>query len=439
MINILIPNNNIEERKYAISECFNLLGLECSITIGELPYYQIKWNNFIINIYDYFFSKFPKTRSYLDKCNIPNSIIYGKNQFTVENDIPIIFGNDNIIIQGNTIDCHIDIFASIFFMLSRWEEYVITERDVYGRFLSTSSLAFKCNFLHRPIVNEYSEMLWNMMFFLDENLYRNDKKFNLVLTHDIDLFRKGIFKFKYFKEAVISCIIRRDIQQLIGYFEGVYNYSKDPYNTFDYIMSKSEQIGVKSHFYFMSDNNCEYIYTKDFAEIIEKIKNRGHIIGFHPGYNTCSSNINWTEEKKKVEKYSNIKLKEGRQHILQVDLPTTFNIWESNGMEIDSTLGFADNVGFRCGTGDIFTLFNVTESRPFNLKEMPLVIMECSLSKYQNKSMNESQDIINYYFSISNKYHSTLTLLFHNTSLCLLKGIGGWGDLYSNLTKYGIS
>ena len=204
-------------------------------------------------------------------------------------------------------------------------------------------------------------------------------------------------------------------------------------------MSKSEQIGVKSHFYFMSDNNCEYIYTKDFAEIIEKIKNRGHIIGFHPGYNTCSSNINWTEEKKKVEKYSNIKLKEGRQHILQVDLPTTFNIWESNGMEIDSTLGFADNVGFRCGTGDIFTLFNVTESRPFNLKEMPLVIMECSLSKYQKKSMNESQDIINYYFSISNKYHSTLTLLFHNTSLCLLKGIGGWGDLYSNLTKYGIS
>ena len=60
---------------------------------------------------------------------------------------------------------------------------------------------------------------------------------------------------------------------MIGYFEGVYNYSKDPYNTFDYIMSKSEQIGVKSHFYFMSDNNCEYIYTKDFAEIIEKIKN----------------------------------------------------------------------------------------------------------------------------------------------------------------------
>ena len=117
MINILIPNNNIEERKYAISECFNLLGLECSITIGELPYYQIKWNNFIINIYDYFFSKFPKTRSYLDKCNIPNSIIYGKNQFTVENDIPIIFGNDNIIIQGNTIDCHIDIFASIFYLI----------------------------------------------------------------------------------------------------------------------------------------------------------------------------------------------------------------------------------------------------------------------------------------------------------------------------------
>ena len=64
------------------------------------------------------------------------------------------------------IECGIDIFASSFFMLTRWEEYVNKIRDMHNRFPAYASLACKNNFLDRPIVNEYVEMLWNMLKFL---------------------------------------------------------------------------------------------------------------------------------------------------------------------------------------------------------------------------------------------------------------------------------
>lgn len=67
--------------------------------------------------------------------------------------ITIIYGEDKLIIDRNskTIVCGIDIFASSFFMLTRWEEYVNKKRDNHNRFPASESLAYKFGFLNRPI------------------------------------------------------------------------------------------------------------------------------------------------------------------------------------------------------------------------------------------------------------------------------------------------
>ncbi len=87
--------------------------------------------------------------------------MFSKNDFIVEKDIPIIYGTDKLEIteqNQNIITCGIDIFASSFFMLTRWEEYVNKNRDRHNRFPAIESLAFKNDFLSRPVVNEYVEM-----------------------------------------------------------------------------------------------------------------------------------------------------------------------------------------------------------------------------------------------------------------------------------------
>ena len=102
---------------------------------------------------------------------VSSNIEFVKNKFIPEEDIPVIYGNAKLNIENSKlITCGIDIFASSFFMLTRWEEYVNKSRDLHNRFPGNESLALKFNFLNRPIVNEYVVMLKNMMFTLDQNI-----------------------------------------------------------------------------------------------------------------------------------------------------------------------------------------------------------------------------------------------------------------------------
>ena len=77
------------------------------------------------------------------------------NNFIIEKDIPIIFGNKILNIKNSKlIICGLDIFASIFFMISRWEEYVNLIRDNHARFPATESLAYNNGLLERAVVDE---------------------------------------------------------------------------------------------------------------------------------------------------------------------------------------------------------------------------------------------------------------------------------------------
>jgi hypothetical protein len=48
-----------------------------------------------------------------------------------------------------------------------------------------------------------------------------------------------------------------------------------------------------------------------------------HIVGFHPSYNAYNDIIQFKEEKEVLEKASNCKIQEGREHYLRFEVPTT--------------------------------------------------------------------------------------------------------------------
>src|SRR5690606_35624527 len=102
-------------------------------------------------------------------------------------EIPVLFGKPNIDrLNNEKILCGLDLFGSMFFMLSRYEEMVVKERDQHDRFSAKSSVAFKGEFLMRPIVNEYLEILWQLLSYLDNSLIRRERTFKTILTCDVD-------------------------------------------------------------------------------------------------------------------------------------------------------------------------------------------------------------------------------------------------------------
>ncbi len=426
-IKVKIPANNIEERKYIISVILGeFLGLKHIISIESVKNYELilpNGNKLIVE--DHFFSNFPQNLEYLQKENIPDKARYAEIAFTVEDDIPIIFGNSKIEVytfKHKTVICGIDIFASSFFMLTRWEEYVNKIRDKHNRFPAFASWAFKNNLLDRPIVNEYTEMLWNILKFLGCRQKRRERKFQLILTHDVDHAYKYKNVFSGLKEIVAHLIKRRSISQaildILNKIKFHLSLCNDPYDTYNYLMDISEILGVKSYFFLHSSKhaNQDVDNNKYLRKIVEKIINRGHLIGYHPSYNSYNNLEIFMKDKRKIEEIINCELKFGRQHYLRFEVPTTWQIWENAKMEWDSSLGYADKEGFRCGTCYPFSTFNILSRKPLKLIEKPLVVMDGSLVNYQKLRPSEARDRIKNLVQITKRYNGEFVILWHNSS-----------------------
>jgi hypothetical protein len=123
-------------------------------------------------------------------------------------------------------------------------------------------------------------------------------------------------------------------------------------------------------------------------------------------------------KKEALESICKCKIKEGREHYLRYEVPTTWQIREDNGLEIDSTCGYADKEGFRCGTGDEFSMFNILTREKLKLKERPLVVMEGSFITYQSHiDFEMMEEKIKSLINKSIKYKMKFVLLWHNSQL----------------------
>ena len=453
-----IPNNNVEERKYIISVLFkDFLHTEPpQIEVADTDCTTLLYDDKKIVFRDHFWNAHPEPLSYLDIRNLPEprfiksktyhdgiedipTIYDNKYEIPIvlgnkEYEIPVLYGNDKCKIEHdgptNTITCDIDIWASAFFMLTRWEEYVNPTRDEHGRFPAIASTALKYNFLHLPIVNFYAYMLTEMLihigYHIEDHLEENSiLARTIILTHDIDILQSNP-KWK----SIGGDILKR--HNLNMALHRLFTF-RDPLDCFDYLMDKSEYIVTKSIFFFMAADHREgysgnYLNTKKFKETIEKIKNRGHIIGFHAGHGTADNPDRYAEELQLLRQHTGLDITFSRQHFLKFDMPRTFNILEANGITHDFTLGYSDSEGFRCGTGNSYQVFDFLARKTLNVREVPLIIMDSTLNHTKHLSAAQAEVLFENY--IPN--YTPVSILFHNSSFDNYTW-KGWKKLYDKI------
>ncbi len=89
------------------------------LLISNITDYLICFDKKELIIRDDFFKFYPDVLSYLNVDALPQKTEYIRNEFTDENDVPIIYGTDEMLVNEHHIICGIDVFASSFFMLTR--------------------------------------------------------------------------------------------------------------------------------------------------------------------------------------------------------------------------------------------------------------------------------------------------------------------------------
>ncbi|MGZ4112689.1 MAG: polysaccharide deacetylase family protein [Tumebacillaceae bacterium] len=360
----------------------------------------------------------------------------------VSEQLPVIYGqrlaNGHFYAEAEMgIEMGTDLLGSSFFMLTRFEEIANPVRDERERFPSTASLAYQEGFLQRPIVNEYVEVLWWVLAKLWPDLQRKRHEFQMRLTHDVDwpLCSIGRTLPQVVKSAAGDVVKRGSLQlaarRLGSFAQGRYGkYERDLYNTFDRIMDVSERHGLQSAFYFITDHTAGEIdgvysiFDPWIRKLLRRIHERGHEIGLHPSYDTFRrpeqikrefANLLQVVEEEGIRQDSF----GGRQHYLRWENPTTWRAWDEAGLAYDSTLSFADRIGFRCGTCYEYPVFDLQTRQALSLRERPLIVMEQSVlsDSYMHLSHAEALREVRVLIERCRMFDGTFTLLWHNDQL----------------------
>ncbi len=423
MIRIKIPQNNIPEREYIIDVLFTeFLGIEYIIEYHLEDYYLITFNNKKLIIKDFFFNILGENK-YLDISNLPTKINHLKNSYTGNKSLPVIYGTDFLEIDDTTIISHQDIFASSFFMLTRWEEFVNPIRDKYERFPGVESVAYKFQFIDFPVVNEYANYLWLL---IKKNGYEGNiksRRFRIIPTCDVD------HLFLYTDLTALKYVVRQYLKkrsftkackEVILYSKTKIDYNHDPYFSFLKMMETAEKYDNQYNFFFLMGKNTEFdnkflLEGEVFSNLLAEINQRGHIVGFHPGFDTYNNPILWNELKQKFDSYVGKVTVRGRQHFLRFDNPITWRIWDDNNMNWDSTLLYPDVIGFRSGSCYNYTTFDIIKRKKLKLQEYPLIIMDAALKWYLRMSQEKAIEEVKRIKNIVRNYNGDFVFLWHNS------------------------
>jgi hypothetical protein len=352
--------------------------------------------------------------------------------------LPILYGAPSLTIAPDRIDCSIDIFGSIFFMLSRFEEIVRPERDVHDRFPATASLAMRENFLFRPIVDDYVDLLWALMQRLWPGLERPKPDGQIRVSCDVD---QPFDRVKSNPLALVRSVggdlVRRKslstagrrVANFVARPFGIHHF--DPYYTFDWYMDVCEEAGLRAAFYFIADHSAgtidgDYdIFDPRILALMRDIDRRGHEIGMHASYNTFRDPEQMLRERRRLRDAArsaglDIEVAGNRQHYLRWDSATTPDNLDAAGFTYDTTGSFADSAGFRYGTSRSFPMWSWQYLAPLRLRQKPLVLMECSVIAAKYMNFGYSQQAINTMLEIKESSLTrggNFTFLWHNSHL----------------------
>jgi hypothetical protein len=268
-------------------------------------------------------------------------------------------------------------------------------------------------------------------------LKRKQRLFRVLPSHDVDIpLQEGFRPIASVIRRAAGDVLKRKSVSLA--MKNAYRWAKikasgnrlDPYNTFAFLMSESEKRGLRSSFYFLpeprEDRAIAYrIEHPWMIQLMQEIDRRGHEIGYHAGYETYLDLGRTGREADRLRRALAdagipAALRGGRQHYLRWRTPVTFYNLQAAGLLYDSSLGFADRVGFRCGACYEFPAFDVQRGQRIGITERPLVVMEGSLLSSQHEGLGLSEEALKLLLNLKRAcrlFAGDFTILWHNSSL----------------------
>lgn len=343
--------------------------------------------------------------------------------------------NPSIVALSENLECLefqgiADPIASIFYTLTRYEEYTCWERDKYGRFPRSESVATD-EWLMRAMCDRWAEVVLELC---DQKRAEPHEKTTIIPTFDIDNAFAYRLKTGYRKQlAVLKDVLQRNIKRLSERKAVLNGTIPDPYDTFDTIKSIAQRFPETKVFWLIGkwgkkDRNIS-IRQAEHRSFIRLLSESGLNIGLHPSFASFGHESMRAREKSDLETVCGKPIFHSRQHFLRFQVSSTFASLHRIGFTDEYSMGFAEHVGFRSGTARSHFWFDLNTNKPTTLAIHPFVYMDGTLLEYMKLSISESKTLVQQLYDEVQRFGGDFVFIWHNETIGNYGNWLGWSEV----------
>ena len=337
--------------------------------------------------------------------------------------------NKKAFFKTNAPGFTFDIFAASFYLISRYEEYLPHQKDMYGRYAHENSLAYKEGFLNIPLVNIWVKDLARSIQDKFPEFTISYSPFTFIPTYDIDI--AYAYKYKGFARNIGGFFKSPNVERI----NVLCRFKKDPFDTYEWLDALHKKYKLNPLYFFLvaAQNG---LYDKNIlptTKAMEELANshaKKYGVGLHPSWQTGNENALLKKEKEQLERMCEKKITSSRQHYIRFNLPDGYRKLLETGFADDYSMGYGSINGFRASVASSFNWFDLAKNEVTNLRIHPFCFMEANSYYEQKITADNAYEELMHYFTVCKEVNGTLITIWHNHMLGTNKLYKGWGEMY---------
>jgi hypothetical protein len=333
-------------------------------------------------------------------------------------------------------DIEFDLLAALFYLITRYEEYLPHKKDMYGRYAHENSLAFQEGFLQAPLVNIWLEDFRKVLSEKNAQFSLQTPQFSFVPTYDIDM--AWSFRNKGFKRnagAILKLFFTGRWRDLSERVRVLRNKRQDPFDAYKWMDELHQQSGLHPVYFFLVahqrgkyDKNID-IANAAFKQLIQDIAAK-YKTALHPSWASGDEHALLTKEKAWLEQLIKHPITSSRQHFIRFDLPSTYRNLLAAGITNDYSMGYGSINGFRASIASSYYWYDLKKEEQTGLLIHPFCFMDANSYYEQNFSAEEAlEEMVQYYQTIK-QVNGTMITIWHNSFLGTCNEFEGWREVY---------